>query len=176
MIQGKKYQGIGVDIWSAGVTLYAMLVGYLPFEDPDTIQLYKKISLGVYEEPDHLSAEARSVLKRILHTDPYNRASIQEIRQHSWVKKFSPLRTNNTSAVTLLDSSKQVNKTALVLSKKLPKGKKAGNITIDVKPPKLSINKLKIGLIDLTSLKTANTPQAKSPIKLVKNVVKLVRP
>ena len=43
-----------------------MLVGYLPFEDPDTVQLYKKIILGEYEEPDHLSDKALSILKKIL--------------------------------------------------------------------------------------------------------------
>ena len=37
MIAGKRYHGLDVDIWSSGVTLYAMLVGYLPFEDPDTV-------------------------------------------------------------------------------------------------------------------------------------------
>jgi 5'-AMP-activated protein kinase, catalytic alpha subunit len=66
MIAGKEYHGLDVDIWSCGVTLYAMLVGYLPFEDPDTVQLYKKIILGEYEEPDHLSDKALSILKKIL--------------------------------------------------------------------------------------------------------------
>ena len=34
------------DIWSLGVCLFAMLCGYLPFEDPDTGALYKKILAG----------------------------------------------------------------------------------------------------------------------------------
>ena len=55
MIAGKRYHGLQVDIWSSGVTLYAMLCGYLPFEDPDTAILYKKILKGDFEIPDFLS-------------------------------------------------------------------------------------------------------------------------
>ena len=36
MIQGKRYDGSKVDIWACGVILFAMLCGFLPFEDPDT--------------------------------------------------------------------------------------------------------------------------------------------
>ena len=43
MIAGKRYQGLNSDIWSCGIILYAMVCGYLPFEDPNTSKLYKKI-------------------------------------------------------------------------------------------------------------------------------------
>ena len=46
MIAGKPYVGIRVDLWSCGVILYALLAGYLPFEDENTKKLYDKILSG----------------------------------------------------------------------------------------------------------------------------------
>jgi 5'-AMP-activated protein kinase, catalytic alpha subunit len=40
MIEGKWYFGSQVDVWSSGVILFAMLAGFLPFEDKDTGKLY----------------------------------------------------------------------------------------------------------------------------------------
>ena len=42
MILGKRYNGILTDIWTLGIIIYAMTVGYLPFEDKDTNKLYSK--------------------------------------------------------------------------------------------------------------------------------------
>jgi 5'-AMP-activated protein kinase catalytic alpha subunit len=59
MIAGKKYEGLMADIWSCGVILYAMLCGYLPFEDPNTSALYKKIIGGEFKIPKFVSFSAK---------------------------------------------------------------------------------------------------------------------
>ena len=88
MVAGKKYQPAGVDIWSSGIILYAMLCGYLPFEDPDTATLYQKILSGEFEVQDFMSPLTEEFLHHILNTDPEKRYSIAQIREHEWYKKY----------------------------------------------------------------------------------------
>lgn len=90
MIAGKRYHGITVDIWSCGVILFAMVWGYLPFEDPNTGQLYKKILSANYQIPNFVSSECRDLMKKILDTDPRTRITIPEIREHPWYKQVTP--------------------------------------------------------------------------------------
>eukprot|EP00357_Protocruzia_adherens_P011675 CAMPEP_0115000828 /NCGR_PEP_ID=MMETSP0216-20121206/16998_1 /TAXON_ID=223996 /ORGANISM="Protocruzia adherens, Strain Boccale" /LENGTH=458 /DNA_ID=CAMNT_0002366017 /DNA_START=422 /DNA_END=1798 /DNA_ORIENTATION=+ len=84
MIAGKKYQGLNVDIWSSGVILFALICGYLPFEDPNTANLYKKILGGEYQVPKWISPEGRHLVKSILNTDPEERYTVHDIREHPW--------------------------------------------------------------------------------------------
>ena len=84
MIAGKKYLGLQVDIWSCGVILFALICGYLPFEDPNTASLYKKILAGEFSIPKFISQEARDLLKNLLNTDPIKRYNIQDIKNHPW--------------------------------------------------------------------------------------------
>ena len=76
MIAGKKYKGVNVDIWSCGVILFALICGYLPFEDPNTSQLYKKILSADYQTPNYVSDDAKDLFKCILNTDPEKRYTI----------------------------------------------------------------------------------------------------
>jgi len=84
MIAGKRYSGIEVDIWSSGVTLYAMLCGFLPFEDADTAILYKKILKGDFELPDFLSNRSIKFLKGLLSVNPTERITLREIKKNPW--------------------------------------------------------------------------------------------
>lgn len=77
MIAGKDYNGLKVDVWSCGVILYAMLCGYLPFEDPNTDKLYKKIMNCEYTIPNYVAANGRDLIKKILNTNPEERYTVE---------------------------------------------------------------------------------------------------
>jgi 5'-AMP-activated protein kinase catalytic alpha subunit len=89
MIAGKRYHGTQVDIWSCGVILYAMICGYLPFEDSNTSLLYKKIMSGEYKCPKFISEDAKDLLSKILKTNPEERYTIDQIKSHKWYRYVS---------------------------------------------------------------------------------------
>ena len=89
MLQGKKYKPQLVDIWSSGIVLYAMICGYLPFEDDNNDLLYRKICIGKYTIPDFVSNDCKDLLKRILVTDPSKRITIKQIKTHPWFQLYN---------------------------------------------------------------------------------------
>ncbi|OWZ21766.1 5'-AMP-activated protein kinase, catalytic subunit [Phytophthora megakarya] len=85
MIQGRLYRGPIADMWSLGVVLFAMVCGFLPFEDSNTNLLYKKILSANYKMPTFLSANVQDLIRHILETDPDKRYNVDKIRQHPWL-------------------------------------------------------------------------------------------
>ncbi|TVU31653.1 hypothetical protein EJB05_23349 [Eragrostis curvula] len=96
VLSRKEYDGKVADVWSCGVTLYVMLVGSYPFEDPEDPRNFRKtISriLGVqYSIPDYvrISSDCRRLLSQIFVADPSKRITIPEIKQHPWFLKNLP--------------------------------------------------------------------------------------
>lgn len=45
MLNDRGYDGATADLWSCGVILFVLLAGYLPFDDSNVMNLYKKVSI-----------------------------------------------------------------------------------------------------------------------------------
>ena len=91
MVAGNKYNGFKIDIWSTGIILYAMLCGYLPFEDKDNEILFEKILECKLEFPKYITKISKDLIEKILVTDPNKRITIPEIKNHPFFIKGKEL-------------------------------------------------------------------------------------
>lgn len=93
VLSRKEYNGKIADVWSCGVTLYVMLVGAYPFEDPDDPRNIRKTIQRIlsvhYTIPDYvrISSECKHLLSRIFVAGPDKRITVPEIEEHSWFLK-----------------------------------------------------------------------------------------
>lgn len=82
-----EYSGKAVDVWAMGVTLYAFVVGNVPFHDASVLILYNKIRNQPLVFPSTISTELQDLLSRMLKKNPADRITVPEIKVHSWVTK-----------------------------------------------------------------------------------------
>mmetsp|Transcript_67302 Transcript_67302/g.146680 ORF Transcript_67302/g.146680 Transcript_67302/m.146680 type:complete len:713 (-) Transcript_67302:249-2387(-) len=103
MIAGQRYVPSMVDIWSCGVILFALVCGYLPFEDQNHAELYKKILNAEYEMPNFVSKEVADLISGMLNTDPTLRLSLNGIREHVWYRQMPEASIRDSENAGILD-------------------------------------------------------------------------
>ncbi|MCQ2816332.1 MAG: protein kinase [archaeon] len=91
VIEGKY--GLECDLWSIGVILYILLVGYPPFEGDTNNEILQKISNGKYslngEGWNQISKQAKDLIQNLLVQDPKKRISALAALKHPWIQKLS---------------------------------------------------------------------------------------
>ena len=113
---------------------YAMLAGYLPFDDDpanpegDNINLlYKYITTTPLTFPEYVTPHARDLLRRILVPDPRKRADLFEVARHSWLNEYHQLVAHVTSSTTNVAEISN----STVLSGKIPAPAQEGILLIE---------------------------------------------
>lgn len=106
VINRKGYSGAKADIWSCGVILYVLLAGYLPFNDPNLMEMYKKIGKAEFKYPTWITPDARRLISKILDPKSNSRIPISKIMENHWFRRgfdSNTARTDTDSKIGDLD-------------------------------------------------------------------------
>ncbi|KAB5514621.1 hypothetical protein DKX38_028531 [Salix brachista] len=137
VINNKGYDGAKADLWSCGVILFVLMAGYLPFEEPNLMALYKKVIVSAasfciifkadFTCPPWFSSSAKKLIKRILDPNPSTvctcqltvhangmkqRITIAELIENEWFKKGYKPPTFEQANVSLDDVNSIFNESA----------------------------------------------------------------
>lgn len=91
----KKNYNLKCDVWSAGVMMFIMLVGYPPFQGKTSEELFVNIMKGrlnlTSKEWMVISEEAKDLIKQMVNLEVDSRYEAKECLDHPWIKNYSPV-------------------------------------------------------------------------------------
>lgn len=76
----EKYMGDKADVWSMGIVVYVLLVGFMPFREEDHLK-------NSYTTPRFLSLHSKDILSRMLDVDSTSRWPFSRLLCHIWLKR-----------------------------------------------------------------------------------------
>lgn len=106
IVRDERYSK-SVDMWALGCVLYTMLCGFPPFYDESIATLTQKVAKGHYTflSPwwDHISDDAKHLVKHLLNINPKKRYTIDQFLAHPWMTKHdTPMTEEKRNSPVLL--------------------------------------------------------------------------
>jgi serine/threonine protein kinase len=83
MVKGNPYTP-AADIWSAGILLFAIVAGYLPYDDDNIQRLLQKIVYTEVRYPAFMTPQLIDLLQKMICKDPQRRITLEMIKHHPW--------------------------------------------------------------------------------------------
>jgi len=88
LLSGEPFSATKADVWSLGVTIFALLYGSFPFGFDDRILnemlTQRKHPEVIFPRSIQISSAARDILRRMLDINPQRRWDIEKLLKHPW--------------------------------------------------------------------------------------------
>ncbi|KAM3136682.1 hypothetical protein pb186bvf_011127 [Paramecium bursaria] len=78
-----------VDIWSTGIILYTLLVGYHPYKHYSKEEFLYNIGQLEFEIPSYISQDAQNLLRRMITIDRQHRYNVDQVLAHPFITRNS---------------------------------------------------------------------------------------
>ena len=105
--RGERY-GPSCDMWSLGVTVFALVTGHIPFFKKENVSLKTSILRGKYNENVLIRAgvsdQCRDFISRLIVVSPAGRMTAAQALEHPWLTPVVP-NTDLSASVDQLRSS-----------------------------------------------------------------------
>ena len=80
----ERYTGDKADIWSMGIVIYVLLVGFMPFKESDTEK-------NKFTTPSYMTRDAHHFISSMLTLDPSKRYSARKLLNHRWLSEMEDI-------------------------------------------------------------------------------------